>query len=223
MKYAMILIVALGVSGCAFDSPISEESTSAIAVCGGGLSAGVSGAIEAEYERLTGGVDANFERYVKAILDANGATQEKYDSYLACVLEIDERQRADRSVSQCLGNCDSSSAGCELVTESVFNSCLKDRLDGCLRDCRRRGISRDECMGRMCSWTDMARQSRDYYTSICERNEDYRDQVDACVAQDTSCRNACTVRATSKISLVPDLDDVISPPMLSLLYPAQRD
>lgn len=192
MRCSIILLAITTAGGCAMDAGTTQYDNSAIAVCGGGLSSGVSAKIEAEYDKLKGGVDAGFVRYVKAVLDANGATQEKYDAYIKCVLEIDKRQRSERVYNLCIDRCDANSGSCERTITTAFNACIEDQMDGCLRDCRRRGFSRDECYAELCSWSDLDKKAKAYYTGICERSAHYRTQVSLCIDEAKTCRDSCS-------------------------------
>ena len=57
-------------------------------MCGGGLDDGVTAAVEGEFERLSARGIGEVRRSVKAILNANDVSNEKYDRYIECVLEI---------------------------------------------------------------------------------------------------------------------------------------
>ena len=113
------LLTVLMLVACARPSPLSSDpgSTSAIAMCGGGLDDGVTAAVEAEFERLSVRGITEFRRSVKAILNANDVSNEKYDRYIKCVLEIHrvrlEVESDHKEAEACKDRCTSLNDSCQ--------------------------------------------------------------------------------------------------------------
>lgn len=109
---------------------------SGISVCGGGLDSGVSATIEAEYEKQKGNIDAGFKEYVHTILDANGASEQKYEKYINCILTIDERERITHKSKQCKSDCNNAHVQCKKTIELEYLKCLRSGQAQCFRECK---------------------------------------------------------------------------------------
>lgn len=173
----------------------NEKTASAIGICGGGIDDGIKANIEAEYVKLKGRVDASFSRYVKTIFNANDVSDEKYKQYIACVLEMDRRQRADTARTEggliCSERCKFIRISCNSRSQSVHSECIADQINGCLEDCDSRGIGYDQCRGRFCAWTKMGEEGRSFYTDRCNRNTEYLQQIAACSKSFEQCLSSC--------------------------------
>ena len=199
MKYFILVIWLLFLYGCSVvvpsDSQQAQNDASAIGVCGGGLEQGIKTSIEAEYEKVTGRLDAGFSRYIKTVLDANGVSEAKYDKYIKCVLEIDKRQREKLSRylknQSCKNSCKTNKNSCEIKLSNEFDECISNQMSGCYRDCRRRGLSIDECRGKLCSWTDLDKKAKAFYTNVCNKKENYLELSSSCSGEFASCKTLC--------------------------------
>lgn len=194
-----ILCSLVLMTGCVRHPSLLEEvnEPSAIGQCGGGIKSGATAGIEAEYKKLelAGGIDANFERYVKSVLDANGVSDEKYNSYIACILIIDERRRSEKASmlqrEMCTGACNNDKNSCDAESRQYFDLCIKDEMEGCYDDCRSHGISHNRCLGQHCAWTELPQWAKDFHINRCNRTDAYQEQITGCVVTNNTCRNEC--------------------------------
>ena len=128
------LLTVLMLVACARPSPLSSDpgSTSTIAMCGGGLDDGVTAAVEAEFERLSVRGITEFRRSVKAILNANDVSNEKYDRYIKCVLEIHrvrlEVESDHKEAEACKDRCTSLNDSCQANNRKMFDVCISREL-----------------------------------------------------------------------------------------------
>lgn len=149
-KYICILFSALLLVSCkTIDVKESNNKllTSGIAICGGGIDRGVSATLEAEYEKQKGNIDAGFKQYVYAVLDANGASEQKYERYINCVLEVDQRERKTKDKSMCIDSCEKSRNLCMSDNKATYNQCIRKGQSSCLVQCATVfGLSKSQCL-----------------------------------------------------------------------------
>ena len=152
IKNICILFLALLLVSCkTIDVKTTDNNllTSGISICGGGLDKGLSATIEAEYkkQKLKGNIDAGFKQYVHAVLDANGASEEKYERYINCVLEVDGRERKSKDKSMCINSCDKNRTFCISDNEATYNQCIRKGQSSCMVQCATVfGLSKSQCV-----------------------------------------------------------------------------
>ena len=149
-KNIFILFLAILLVSCgSIDVKDNDNKllTSGISICGGGLDKGVSATIEAEYEKQKGNIDAGFKQYVHAVLDANGASEQKYERYINCVLEVDGRERKSKDKSMCRSSCDKNRTLCINDNKSTYNQCIRKGQSSCMVQCATvYGLSKSQCL-----------------------------------------------------------------------------
>ena len=192
------LLTVLMLVGCARPSLLSSDpgSTSAIAMCGGGLDDGVTAAVEAEFERLSVRGITEFRRSVKAILNANDVSNEKYDRYIKCVLEIHrvrlEVESDHKEAEACKDRCTSLDDSCQANNRKMFDVCISRELKGCIRHCKQIGLwPASECHARMCDWSSMSERAKEFHTQRCKLKEEYLEHTAECGSSYGQCVAAC--------------------------------
>lgn len=137
---------------------------SGISICGGGIDTGVTATIEAEYEKQKGNIDSGFKQYVRAVLDANGASEQKYEKYIDCVLQVDERERQTRDRALCQSSCDRIKNQCISDKKSDYDQCIRAGHASCLIQCKTiYRLSKSECH-------ENCNPNKSYNIGVWERN-----------------------------------------------------
>lgn len=198
-----LVIALLAFSSCG-SAPSSSEyvdksAGSKIAICGAGLEAGLASKLEAGFVNSSGANSIEFQTFVRSSIFAqqgidSTSKQVMYDSFLACVLEIDQRERLRKEkverAKQCTSTCDAKRSTCVLRASSEYDSCLLQTQTKCKKECKRYwGLSPKQCE-RNCELS----KNKDYWTGLeCDYEfESSLDDRDECQYEYSECKTTCS-------------------------------
>lgn len=180
------LVLFIFLPSCA---PISSTiPASPIAGCGGGIERSITANIEAEYSKasLSGKVDAGFVDTIRAAFDAKGASEDKFNAYLACFQNVDARVREDARRTQCLAGCDSSQLQCMTDQKSEYDQCIRKGQSNCMIQCYTVfNLSKSQC-------NENCRADKPHNIGTWERNYSCQTPSGArCTPSVSNCRAEC--------------------------------
>ena len=202
LRTTALLLSLLVLAACAQPGPklSDRETISTIAVCGAGLDERVKAAAEAVYSEHSIGGFAEISHHLKAVLDPNLGSSEKYKAYLECVKhrhdEITEARARQRKRDACKASCEATRNACDIESKRVFDSCIARELRGCISDCKQyvrkhRLWHVNDCHTDYCNWNKMKDDTKSLHVDRCMRRERYLEQVADCGSDYNHCLAAC--------------------------------